>query len=164
MERDQCRADQGQGRGECGLSAVVVGMACCSGCGKVVGSWVSMAPPRNLVCPQLLLPRWWRLSRGWSLVARLGGVEDPERRGPWCLTTPRVLPNSGDPHLAWLAGNRGPSTAGSSTAHPQHIPWACSALGCWGWRPCQSSECSQCSRGTGFARAWTEPGHLPLGL
>lgn len=149
---------RGQGRGECGLvrcgwwewHAVLLPE-------RVVGSWVSMAPPRNFwVCPQLPSPRWWRLSRGWSLKAWWGWEEeDPERKRPLCSTPrPSSAELSGDPHLRAGRQPGGPGRAhggSSDSPPPTHSPRACSALWVLGWRPCQSSGISLSAHGDGVS-------------
>lgn len=132
------------GRGECGLVS----------CGwwewhavllpeRVVGSGHG-TPETSGFAHSCSLPRWWRVSRGWSLGSEAGRRRDPESEGAIVQRHVRVLPELGEIPTYGLAGSREDQEelmVGPRTAHPQHIPGPALLLGgCRGWRPTSPQE------------------------
>lgn len=82
--------------------------------------------------------------RGWE-------EEDPERKGAIVFNaTSEFCRTLGEIPTYGLAGNREDQEelmVGPRAAHPPHTPRACSALGHWAWRPCQSSGTSLSAQG-----------------
>lgn len=147
MERDQCRADQGSGKRRAWSGPLwVVGMACCSAAREGGGFLGLHGTPletsgfaHSCSLPQVveIVKRLESRQRGWE-------EEDPERKGAIVFNaTSEFCRTLGEIPTYGLAGNREDQEelmVGPQTAHPEHIPQACSALGCRGWRPCQSQE------------------------